>query len=261
LFYGAYTRLASYFGRSDFAAEGMPAPDEIALMEPFRGTLPAEAFGEPYVPPTTDGSGRDRKLLRQASELLEEAGWKPASGGLVNAAGERLEVEFLIDQDVFTKVLAAYSENLKRIGVAFSIRQVDPAQYQLRTNEFDFDVIMVRQSMAATPLDGLQQFFSSKAADTPGSYNYAGIKDKAIDALLDRLPSITSRAELMTLTRAMDRVLRAGHYWVPNWTNANHRVAHWDLFGWSKVKPDFAFRPETNWWFDVGRAATIGMAG
>jgi microcin C transport system substrate-binding protein len=261
LFYGAYTRLASYFGLSDFAADGVPGADELALLEPFRADIPAEAFGEAYVPPVSDGSGRDRKLLRQASQLLSDAGWKPSGTGLVNAAGETLQVEFLIDQDVFVKVLSAYGENLRRIGVGFSIRQADPAQYQLRTDEFDFDVVMQRQSMAATPLDGLQQFFSSRAADTPGSYNYAGIKDKTIDALLDRLPGITSRRQLMTLTRAMDRVLRAGHYWVPNWTNANHRVAHWDLFGWSKVKPDFAFRPETNWWFDAGRAATIGMAG
>jgi microcin C transport system substrate-binding protein len=213
------------------------------------------------VPPVSDGSGADRKLLRQAATLLADAGWKRSGAGLVNPAGEVLEVEFLIDQVVFEKVLAAYGENLRRIGVAFRIRQVDPAQYQLRTNEFDFDLIMVRHSMAATPLDGLQQFFSSKAAETPGSYNYAGIRNKTIDALLARLPKVSSRAELTVVTRAMDRVLRAGHYWVPNWYNANHWVAHWDLFAWSGVKPDYAFRPETNWWFDANRATAIGMAG
>jgi microcin C transport system substrate-binding protein len=261
LFYGAYTRLASYFGKSDFGASGPPSAEELALLEPFRAELPAEAFGEPYVPPASDGSGADRKLLRQAATLLAEAGWTRSGTGLVNAAGEPLTVEFLIDQAVFEKVLAAYGENLKRIGVALSIRQVDPAQYQLRTNDFDFDVTMVRHMMAATPLDGLQQFFSTRAADTPGSFNYAGIKNKAVDALLEKLPQVGSRAELMVLTRAIDRVLRAGHYWVPNWYNANHRVAHWDLFAWPEIKPDYAFRPETNWWFDADRATAIGMAG
>jgi microcin C transport system substrate-binding protein len=261
LFYGAYERLSSYFGRSDFSADGPPGIDEIALLDPFRADLPAEAFGAPYVPPQSDGSGRDRKLLREAASLLAAAGWRASGNGLVNDKGERLVVEFLIDAEVFEKVLSAYGENLRRIGVGFTIRQVDPAQYQARTNEFDFDLMMVRQSMAATPLDGLSQFFSSKAADTSGSYNYAGIKHKAIDALLDRLPTVTSRAELITLTRAMDRVLRAGHYWVPNWYNTDHRVAHWDLFGWSGKKPDYGFRPETNWWFDAGRATAIGMAG
>ncbi|MEO8668900.1 MAG: extracellular solute-binding protein [Bauldia sp.] len=261
LFYGAYTRLTSYFGRSDFAAAGLPDADEIALLDPFRGDLPAEVFGEPYSPPVSDGSGRDRTLLRRAATLLADAGWRARGNGLVNDKGETLEVEFLIDAEVFEKVLSAYAENLKRIGVGVTIRQVDPAQYQLRSSEFDFDVLMVAQSMAATPLDGLQQLFGSKAADTPGSFNYAGIKDKTIDALLDRLPKVASRAELTALTRAMDRVLRASHYWVPNWTNANHRVAHWDLFAWSGVKPDYAFRPETNWWYDSGRATAIGMAG
>ena len=115
--------------------------------------------------------------------------------------------------------------------------------------------------MSATPLDGLQQFFSSKAADTPGSYNYSGIKDKAVDALLDRLPAVSSRAELITVTRAMDRILRARQIWVPNWVLAKHRVAHWDVFAWPAKKPAYGFTPETTWWFDRERAVEIGMAG
>jgi microcin C transport system substrate-binding protein len=261
LFYGSYTRIASYFGTSDFGATGLPSADELALLEPFRAGLPPAVFGEPYVPPQSDGSGRDRRLLQQAAGLLKDAGWTQSGSSLVNANGEPLTVEFLIDAEVFEKVLSSYGENLRRIGVAFSVRQVDPAQYQVRTDEFDYDVMMVRQSMTPTPLDGLPQFFGSKAADTPGSYNYAGIKDKAIDALLARLPGVQSRAELMALTRAMDRILRASHYWVPNWYQRVHRVAHWDLFGRPEKKPDYAFRPETNWWFDTTRATALGMAG
>jgi microcin C transport system substrate-binding protein len=261
LFYGSYTRTVSFFGSSEFGAKGPASPEEAALLASFTAELPAGVLGDPFVPPIANGSGNDRKQMRAAAALLADAGWKPDGNGLVNAAGERLTVEFLIDQAVFEKVLGAYAESLRRIGVDLSIRQVDPAQYQSRTDAFDFDVMMVRQSMTPTPLDGLPQFFGSKAAETPGSYNYAGIKHPAIDALLDRLPAVASREELTALTRAMDRVLRAGHYWVPNWYQTEHRIAHWDLFGRPAVKPDYAFRPETSWWFDEPRATAIGMAG
>jgi microcin C transport system substrate-binding protein len=261
LFFDSYSRQISYFGRSDFAASGPPSPEEVALLEPFRSELPTEVFGEPYVPPKSDGSGRDRGLLKQATDLLAAAGWQAKGNELVNAGGERLTVEFLIDAEVFERVLAPFTENLRLIGVTATIRQVDPTQYESRLNSFDFDVVMAAFSFAATPLDGLAQFFSSKAADTKGTYNLAGIKDRAIDALLDRLPSVNSREELIAITRAMDRVLRARQYWVPNWYLASHRVAHWDLFGWPEKKPDYAFAPESTWWFDRDRASAIGMAG
>ena len=140
------------------------------------------------MPPKSDGSGHDRKLLKQAADLLAAAGWKSLGNDVVDEEGAPLEVEFLIDAAVFERVLAPYTENLKRIGVQATIRQVDPVQYEQRQNDFDFDVIGVALSMSATPLDGLPQFFSSTAADTKGTYNYPGIKEKAVDAILDRLP-------------------------------------------------------------------------
>jgi microcin C transport system substrate-binding protein len=180
---------------------------------------------------------------------------------LVDEEGAPLEIEFLIDAAVFERVMSPYGENLKRIGVQSTIRQVDPVQYEQRQNDFDFDVIGVALSMGATPLDGLSQFFSSKAADTPGSYNYAGIKEKAVDAILDGFPAIGSREELITRTRAIDRVLRARHYWIENWVLPVHRVGHWDIFGWPAKKPDYAFAPETTWWYDKDKAAKIGFGG
>ena len=258
LFFGSYQRLSSYFEHSDFAAKGPPTPDELKLLEPFRASLPPEVFGEAYVPPTSDGSGRDRNLLRQAAELLAAAGWKQVGTELVDEEGAPLEVEFLIDAAVYERVIAPYTQNLKAIGVNAIIREVDAVQYEARQNDFDYDVIGVALSMSATPLDGLSQFFGSQAADTRGTYNYAGIKDKAVDALLAQIAAVNSRAELVALTRAMDRVLRAGHYWVENWYLANHRVAHWDLFDWPKTKPDYAFAAETTWWFDKARAAAAG---
>ena len=158
-------------------------------------------------------------------------------------------------------MLSAYAENLRRIGVALAIRQIDPASYQSRLKDFDYDVVMARHTLSATPLDNLPQFFGSLAADTPGTFNYAGVKEPAIDALLARLPSVKSRRELIVITRAIDRILRWRHYSIPNWYNSSHRVAHWDLFGRPPTKPDYDFAPETTWWFDRERATAIGMAG
>jgi len=261
LFFDSYLRLHSYFEHSDFKAEGPPSPAEAALLEPFRADLPAEVFGDSYVPPKTDGSGRDRAMLRRAQDLLLEAGWTQLDNSMVDDEGAPLDVEFLIQAQVFEKVLSPYQEDLRAIGVDATIRQVDPAQYQARLNDFDFDVVLAAFNLSATPIDGPPQFFGSKAADTPGSYNLAGIKEPAVDALLDRLPSVASREELITITRAIDRVLRWRHYWVPGWYLANHRVAHWDLFGWPAVKPDYAFEPEITWWFDEDKARAIGYTG
>lgn len=261
LFFDAYARVSSYFQKSDFQAEGLPSPEEVALLEPFRADLPPEVFGEPYVPPQSDGSGSDRRLLRRASELLAEAGWQQRDGRVVDASGQALEVEFLIEAEVFVRVLTPYTENLRRIGVNATIRQVDPSQYQSRLSTYDFDVVGAAFSMSATPLDGTGQFFATRAAEASGTYNLAGIRQPAVDALLDKLPGVTNRAELVTILRALDRVLRAQHYWVSNWYSPNHRIAHWDVFAWPPEKPAYDFSPEATWWFDRERAASIGVAG
>ena len=261
LFFDAYTRIVSYFEKSDYAADGLPTPAELALLEPFRAELPPEVFGEAYVPPRTDGSGRDRVLLRQASDLLAAAGWKAAGNGLVDADGNRLAIEFLIDAGVFERVLTPYVANLKRIGIDATIRQIDPVQMQSRENDYDFDITMSAVSLEPTPLDGLQQIFGSGAADMPGTYNLAGIREPVVDALLERIPGIGNRDELVAVTRSIDRIVRARHYWIPNWYRSTHNVAHWDLFGWTEDKPDYAFAPEATWWFDRARADAIGMAG
>ncbi|MEX2318734.1 MAG: ABC transporter substrate-binding protein, partial [Bauldia sp.] len=238
-----------------------PDDAELAILEPFRDSLPPEVFGEPYVPPETDGTGRDRAILRRASDLLAEAGWKQIGNTLVDEEGAPFEIEILIDAQVFERILSPYVENLKALGIDAWIRQVDSAQYQARTNDFDFDIVMEAFSFSPTPLDGLQQFYGSAAADQKGSYNTAGLKEPAIDAALARLPSVETREDLITITRVIDRVFRARHYWNPAWMNANHRVAYWDIFGRPPVKPDYAFTPELTWWFDSGRAEAIGYAG
>jgi peptide/nickel transport system substrate-binding protein len=261
IFYGAYERGQSYFEKSDFVAEGPPSPEELALLEPFRAELPEAVFAAPEPQPKSDGSGRDRKLLRRAAELLKEAGWVNDGGVLKSASGERFTCEFLIDDDVFTRSLTPYVANLKAVGIDASIRLVDATQYNARQNEFDFDVTMQRVILAATPLDGMNLFYGSDTANVSGTYNLSGIKDKVLDALIARIPAVKSRAELVALLRSMDRILRARHYAILTWTSPARRVAHWDIFGRPETPPPYAFWPETTWWYERDKAIAIGMAG
>jgi microcin C transport system substrate-binding protein len=254
LFYGLYERRASFFGTSDYAASGAPSPEELALLEPFRADLPEVVFGPAVMPPVSDGSGRDRALFRRAADLLAEAGWTRDGTGLRNAAGEPLRIEFMIDTSVFERILAPYTQNLRTVGIDASIRLVDPAQAQLRRSTFDYDVISAAFSMSPTPVESLDAFFHSRLADVDGSYNLSGVKHPAIDALVDTGGKAGSRAELVTVCRALDRVLRALHVWVPNWNATVHRVAYWDEFGRPAAKPDYGFPVESTWWIDPARA-------
>ncbi|TPM39174.1 extracellular solute-binding protein [Mesorhizobium sp. B2-3-4] len=259
LFYGSYERSQSNFERSDYKAEGLPSPGELALLEPFRSELPPEVFGEAVTQPLSDGSGHDRKLLGEASKLLAQAGWKRAGSFLVNDKGERLRVEMLAEDDGLVRIFTPWSENMKAIGIDASIRQVDAAQYEQRQSDFDFDFVLFRWSIGATPTDdGLEIMYASRMADTQGQRNYPGTQSKAIDALIAAAGKAQSRPELVTALRALDRVLRARLDWIPTYYLANHRVAYWDMFGFVEQKPDYGFPVETLWWFDKGKAAKIG---
>lgn len=259
VFYGVYDRVTSFFGNSDYAARGPIPPEEEALLAPFRDKLPPEAFGEAWMPPVSDGSGRDRKMLGKAVELLKAAGWQNEGGVLKNAAGEQLTVEFLNDDPVFDRIIGPYVEQLKRIGIQASNRIVDSSQYQARVDKFDYDVIMGAFGFSSTPLEGVDDFFGSAAADRSGSYNLAGIKDEVVDALIAKLPGVASRDELTTILRAIDRVLRVRHVWISNWKSRATLVAAWDLYGWPEKKPDYAFPVERLWWADSAKAAAIGV--
>jgi microcin C transport system substrate-binding protein len=260
LFYGLYERSSSYFQGSEYAASGPPSPAELVLLEPYRAQLPAEVFAEPYVPPRSDGSGRDRKLLGEAARLLKEAGWERQGTRMVRD-GIALTAEFLIDDPLWERVFNVYVESLRTIGVAATIRLVDAAQYQLRQNEFDFDLINQRLVLGATPLEVLKPLLTSSAADTPGSNNLAGIKSPVVDALVEQALQAPDRETHRTILSALDRVLRAGYYGVPEWFKGEHWVAMWDLFGQPERKPAYAFPVETTWWFDAEKAARIGKAG
>lgn len=259
LFYGSYERSQSNFERSDYKAEGLPSPEELALLEPFRAELPPEVFGEAVTQPLSDGSGHDRKLLGEASRLLAQAGWKRDGSFVVDDKGERLRVEMLAEDDGIVRIYTPWSENMKAIGIDASIRQIDSAQYEQRHSNYDFDLALLHWSIGATPTDdSLQMLYDSRMAKIPGQRNYPGTESKAIDALIAAAGKAKDRIELVTALRALDRVLRARLDWIPTYYLANHRVAYWDMFGFVEQKPDFGFPVETLWWFDKGKAARIG---
>lgn len=262
LFFSLYSRSTSFFETSDFAAKGPPDDAERALLAPFADRLPAGILDAPaYVPPDSDGSGHDRALLRAAQQLLLAAGWRLEGTRLVDASGAPLSVEFLINVAAFERVLGPFIANLKAIGVDASIRTVDPTQYQRRKDSFDFDILASRISFDATPIDGIAQQFGSASATLQGGSNIAGLNHPVVDALIARLGTVESRAELVSVLRALDRVLRALQIWIPAWHSDSHRVALWDIFGWPATKPAYGFSPETTWWFDEAKATAIGKAG
>ena len=257
IFYELYTRTESFFENSPMKAEGKPSAAELALLEPFRAQLPPEVFNEPYRSPVSDGSGKDRKLLQAADRLLSEAGWVLKNGVRVNGKGEALDPEFLIVDPVSERVLSSYVATLKQLGLVPSIRRVDPAQYQRRLKSFDFDVVTTRYSLRLTPGIELKSYWGSETANMDGSLNLAGINSPVIDALLTKAIEAKSRADLEVATRALDRVLRAGHYWVPQWYKPAHHIAHWDRFSRPAVKPRYERGIVHTWWYDAAKAAKL----
>jgi microcin C transport system substrate-binding protein len=267
IMYGAYARTHSPFQNSDLMANGPPSPEELKLLEPFRGQVPDEVFGAPYVPPVSDGSGQDRAILRRASQLLLDAGLSIKDGKRMLPNGEVFRIEFLMDEPSFQPHHAPYIKNLGTLGIEASLRMVDPVQFRARLEDFDFDMTVQRFSMSGTPGDGLRPFFSSQAAKTKGSYNLAGIENPAIDALIDKIIGADNRADLTVACHAMDRVFRAGHYWVPQWYRNNHPVAYWDVFDHPKTSPRYQIDNYSSsvgervlWWFVPDKAAKLEQA-
>ena len=261
IMYDCYQRTVSVFQNSEMMAKGKPSAAELALLEPFRGRVADEVFGEPYVPPVTDGSGNDRTILRQAVALLAAAGCTLKDGKRVLPSGEPITIEFLLDEPTFEPHHLALIKNLATLGIAAGIRLVDPVQYRARLDDFDFDMTVERLSFSATPGDSLRSFFSSQAAALKGSSNLAGIADPVVDALIESVIAADSRPALVTACRALDRVIRAGRYWIPQWFKASHWIAYWDVFGRPSAQPRY-FRgiPDT-WWYDAAKAAKLEQKG
>ena len=257
LFYDLYIRTHSIFENSPLKATGTPTPGELALLEPFRAKLPPEAFGPAVVPPVSDGSGADRRLLREAARLLDEAGFPVKDGKRVSAAGETLAIEFLTNEPTSDRFIQPYVKNLQAIGIDASIRRVDSAQYERRVKSFDFDIVTQRFVMRLTPGVELKTYLGSESARTEGSFNLAGIENPVVDALIEKVLAASTRADLETAARALDRVVRAGHYWVPHWYKASHHIVHWNRFSRPDKKPAYADGVIDTWWFDALKAQKL----
>jgi microcin C transport system substrate-binding protein len=257
IMYGSYQRTHSVFQNSDMMAVGKPSSDEGALLQSFRGKVPEEVFGDPFVPPVSDGSGQDRGLLRKASALLQQAGFVIKDGKRMTPKGEPISVEFLLDSPSLQPHHMPFIKNLGTLGIEANLRLVDPVQYRKRVDDFDFDLAVQRFSFSSTPGDSLRSYFSSQAAALRGSQNLAGISDPVIDELIDRIIAADSRASLRTACKVLDRMIRAGRYWVPHWYKASHWLAYWDVFGRPATKPRYARGIPETWWYDREKAAKI----
>ena len=257
MFYGLYHAHAELLrelgdeGRRRAVGGGADADDRLGV------PVSDAALGAAYLPAKSDGSGQDRNLLQKAGKLLDEAGWTVKNGVRVNAQGEPLKLEILMFEQAFERIAAPYVKNLKLLGIDASIRMVDPAQYQQRLKDFDFDITTERYVMRNTPGVELRSYFGSAAAKMSGSLNLAGISDPAVDALIERVIAAKSREELNTAARALDRVLRAGHYWVPHWYKASNNIAYWDKFSRPATKPRFDRGILDTWWYDEAKAAKL----
>jgi microcin C transport system substrate-binding protein len=260
IMYGAYVRTHSPFQNSDLMAVGPPSPEELALLEPFRGKVPDEVFGMPFMPPVSDGSGQDRMLLRKAVQLLADAGCVMKDGKRTTPQGEPFRIEFLLDEPSFQPHHMPFIKNLGTLGIEASVRLVDPVQFRARRDDFDFDVAIERFGFSTVPGDSLRPYFSSKAAATKGSNNLAGISDPAIDAMVEQLIAADTRPKLVFAARALDRIIRAGRYWVPQWYANTHRLAYWDVFGHPANLPKYLGAGAPDLWWSAAKSSPTGEA-
>ena len=257
LFYGQYARTNSMFENSALAAHAPPDAAELALLEPLRGQVPEEVFTKPYAASVTDGSGRIRRELRRATGLLRQAGYLIKDGRLVDGSGNAFTIEFLLFESSFTRIINPYIRNLKRLGIEATIRIVDVANFKVRTDSYDFDVIVRRYVQPLTPGIEQRNFYGSAAADLAGSFNVGGIKDPAVDALIETVVSARTRKALVTAVRALDRLLMWNNYTVLQWYKGAHNLAYWNKFGRPAIKPRFARGVIDTWWYDSEKAAMI----
>jgi microcin C transport system substrate-binding protein len=257
IFYNAYTRTHSFFSNSEMAAAELPGPEELALLEPLRDQVPAEVFSKVYRAPTTDGSGNIRGELRQGMRLLQSAGWEFRDNKLVHSdTGEPFRFEILLVQKEFERVIAPMIRNLERMGVGVDIRIIDVSQYINRLRSFDFDMVVGSFPQSSSPGNEQRDFWHSELADMPGTRNLAGIKNPAVDSLVDTLIAAPDRKSLVTAARALDRVLQWNHYVIPQFHIATYRIAYWDRFGMPKVRPTYSLGTDTWWALQTDTAAS-----
>jgi microcin C transport system substrate-binding protein len=247
LFNSAYTRTRSYFDNSELASVGLPSADELKLLEPLREQIPPKVFTDEYQPSVTDGSGIIREQQRRAYQLLQEAGWRVDGDQMLDSTGKPVSIEFLLAQTEFERILLPFKRNLADLGIELVIRRVDVSQYINRLRSRDYDLIVGGFGQSNSPGNEQREYWHSSSADNPGSRNFIGLKDPAVDSLVEGLINADSRQSLIAHTRALDRVLLWGHYVVPNWHIKTWRVAYWNRFEHPKVTPQYDIGLHT-WW-------------
>ncbi len=260
LFYGQYKRIGSYFQGTELAASGLPTGRELEILQTVRNEVPPEVFTTPYANPVGGNPEADRNNLRQAVLLLHQAGYEVRDERLVNGkTGEPYAVEFLADDPAFERVFLFYKPSLERLGMSVSVRLIDNAQYENRLRDFDFDIIINAWGESLSPGNEQRGYWGSQAADQPGSFNLIGIKNSAVDALINQVIFAKSRADLVAATKALDRVLLWNHYVVPQWTYPYVRSARWDRFSRPDPLPKYGMDAfPTLWWWDSAKAAKTG---
>ena len=257
LFFGQYKRIDSYFYGTELAASGIPAGKELAILETVRAEVPADLFTTPYTNPVGGDQQKVRNNLREGLKLLREAGYEISNTKLTNSkTGEQLSVELLVTQPAFERVVLFYKPSLERLGVKVSVRTVDSSQYVNRLRQWDYDIIVASWGESLSPGNEQRGYWGSLAADQPGSRNLIGIKNPAVDKLIDRVIFATSREDLIAATRALDRVLLWNFYVVPQWSYPFERTARWDRFSHPTIMPKYgASAFPTIWWWDAEKAA------
>jgi len=260
LFYDQYTRVNSFFGNSELQSKGLPSGRELEILEGLKDLIPAEVFTKEWKNPTAPTQLAHRKNLRKAVMLLKEAGWHTKGGVLRNKDNETFDVEFLLVSPDFERVVLPYTEELKRIGIKARVRLVDTSQYKRRTDNFEYDIIVGTFGQSHSPGNEQRDYWGSRAADAAGSRNLAGIKNKAIDKLIDMIVFAKSREELVEATRALDRVLLWNFYVVPQWHYPFTRLAFWDKFGRPKKVPSQTPALLQTWWYSKEKAVALQKA-
>ena len=256
LFYGSYTRTSSYFSNSELASSGLPSGEELKILERFRGRVPEEVFAREFALPKTDGSGNNREGLRRGLALLKEAGWEVRDRRLANREGKRFEFEILLQGPSYERVALPYVEWLRRLGIEARVRTVDPAQYQVRIDAFDYDMTMELIAQSLSPGNEQRDFFSSAKAEEKGSQNVVGFSEPVLDELVELVIAAPDRETLVARCRALDRVLLWGHHVVPHWHLQTFRVAYWDKFGRPPRGPRYALALDS-WWVEQAREGEV----
>jgi microcin C transport system substrate-binding protein len=257
---GFYTRTRSFFGNSELEAKGLPSPEELKILEPLKGKVPDEVFTKEYNPPKTDGSGNTREQARIAIALLKQAGWEIKDGKMTKD-GRKLAFEILLDEAAFERIALPFKQNLDRIGIDMNVRTVDTSQYRRRTEGYDFDMIIGLWGQSISPGNEQREFWSSAIAEKQGGRNYMGLKDPAVDQLIELVIAAPDRETLVVRTRCLDRVLQWHMFITPQFRSGKDLVAYWNRFSRPARTAKYATIAFDTWWYDEAKDRALQGKG